>query len=233
MNIKTLFVSTTLSILFGIYSIYGLIDYLEKMEKLEKYYKDEIHYLKKQITNINKKYDETNKKCNDLLVELNKTRDKIDTLSNNIIKIKTNKIELLDCHSDNPIYYDSSLENIIEDNNIICNAIVDIPKINLEVIKLFDDAIYDSDDNDDDDDSEESDDTDDHQSQHNSILSTINDGINGVELDNVNKKFIEENEFEILEDDCYNNEHIIKSRSRGTSISDINWAAVTKKFIFG
>ena len=49
MNIKTIFVSTTLSILFGIYSIYGLINYLEKMDKLEKYYKDEIQYLKKQI----------------------------------------------------------------------------------------------------------------------------------------------------------------------------------------
>ena len=232
MNIKTIFVSTTLSILFGIYSIYGLINYLEKMDKLEKYYKDEIDYLKKQITNINEKYHETNKKCNDLLVDLNKTRDKIDTLSNNIIKIKTNKIELLDCHSDNPIYYDSSLEQIMEDN-IICNAIVDIPKINLEVIKLCDNVIYDSDDDNDDNDDEESDDTDDHQSPHNSILSTINDGINGVELDNVNKKFTEENEFEILEDDCSNNEHIIKSRSRGTSISDINWAAVTKKFIFG
>ena len=231
MNIKTIFVSTTLSILFGIYSIYGLINYLEKMDKLEKYYKDEIDYLKKQMTNINEKYHETNKKCNDLLVELNSTKDKIDTLSNNIIKIKTNKIELLDCHSDNPIYYDSSLEQIMEDN-IICNAIVDIPKINLEVIKLCDNVIYDSDDNNNEN-YQDSDDTDDYKSPHNSILSTINDGINGVELDNLNKKFIEENEFEILEDDCSNNEHIIKSRSRGTSISDINWAAVTKKFIFG
>jgi hypothetical protein len=46
-------------------------------------------------------------------------------------------------------------------------------------------------------------------------------------------KYLEEHGFEILDQGFSNNEHIVKSRARGTSITDINWGEVTKKFIFG
>lgn len=208
MNIKTFFISASLSLLFGIYSIYGLITYLEKSEK---HYKDEIHNLKKTITVINKKYDETNKKYGILLLELEKTKDAIDILSKNITKLETNKIEIQNC-----INNESSLEDIMEDlidnskiicnaiisNPIISNAIIDISKLNLDLKDETNDIINDV------------------------INDIINNISQGVEEHN-------DHEFEILETDISNNEHIIKSRARGTSVSNINWAGAINKFIFG
>ena len=248
MNIKTFFASTTLSIIFGMYSICGLMSYLErlerleksyksdnfessdKFERLEKYYKDEIDNLKKTITDINQKYEETNKKYHELLNEFK-------IIKSNVEKIQTNKVELISCSS-LPIYDNKhSLDNIIEPDKIVCDAIIDINNLNLEGINLFGDD------------------------------GEIEEGcsrlfINNVEIkqedyvlkedkliknieeekdDNANKdlkadglnKHVEEHEFEILEQGVSNNEHLVRSRARGTSISDINWASATKKFIFG
>ena len=130
-------------------------------------------------------------------------------MSNKNIKLET-KIELL--YSDSPTYYDNSLEYII-DYKINPN----IPKLDLKLIHLFND------------------DEELKEYREDPELSSIKNNINEIQtIDNVNKKLIvEENDFEILEDTHSNNEHIVKSRSRGTSISDINWGEVTKKFIFG
>lgn len=207
MNIKTFFISASLSLLFGVYSIYGLITYLEKSEK---HYKDEIHNLKNFITVINKKYDDTNKKYGILLLELEKTKDTIDILSKNITKLEANKIEIQNC-----VNNESSLEDIMEDiidnskiicnaiisNPIISNAITDISKLNVGLKDERNEVINDV------------------------INDIINDISQSVEEHN-------ENEFEILETNMPN-EHIIKSRARGTSISNINWAGAINKFVFG
>jgi peptidoglycan hydrolase CwlO-like protein len=204
MNFKTLIISTSLSVFFGIYSIYGLIVYLEKLEKLDeletsdKYCKTEIDCLKKTIVDINQKYDETNKKYNDLLVNFQKINIDIGILSNNITNLDTGKIEINNC-----VNYESSLEDIMEDSidnyKIICDAIIDIPDMHRELLNLL------------------------HNNEP--TKEHVND---------INKESnFEEHEFEILEQGYLNNEHIVKSRARGTSISEINWTEATKKFIFG
>ncbi len=195
MNVKTIIISTSLSLLFGVYSIYNLMWHLDKTKDSEKYYKEEVDALKISIININEKY-------NDLLIEFQKIKVNVDILSKNITNLETNKIELISCVS-SPRYH-NSLEDIIEDisdkNKIICNAQINIPKLNLGLINL------------------------------------VHDNDNDNENDNENsevKEIKQDQEFEILEQDYVNNVNIVRSRSRGTSITDINWSAATKKFIFG
>ena len=248
MNIKTLVASTTLSIIFGMYSICGLMSYLkrlerleksyksdnfessDKFERLEKYYKDEIDSLKKSIIDINQKYEETNKKYYELLNEFK-------IIKNNFEKIETNKVELISCYS--PPNYDNSntLDNINESDKIVCDAIIDINSLNLEGINLFND-------------NEEIEEgcsrlfinsveinQEDYVFKEDKLIKNIEE----IKQDNDDKelkedkltKNVEEHEFEILEQGFSNNEHLVKSRARGTSISDINWASATKKFIFG
>lgn len=215
MNLKTLIISTSLSVFFGIYSIYGLMLYLEKLDELEKsetYYKREIDSLKTAIRDIDKKYDETNEKYNDLFITFQKIKTDIDILSNNITNLETNKMELINCISSPIPIYDSSLEDIMEDaidhNKILCNAKINIPKLNFDVIKVT------------------------HNNEELKDNTDISLSLTkNVHLEDTNKESnFEEHEFEILEQ---GSEHIIRSRARGTSVSDINWAAVTKKFIFG
>ena len=225
MNFKTLIISTSLSVFFGIYSIYGLMLYLEKLYESEKYYKSEIDTLKKAIININNKYDETNKKYNEtnkkyynLLIDFQKINRDINTLSNNITNLETNKIELINCVSSS--MYDTSLEDIMEDitdkNNVICNAKLETPKINIGLINLINHN-----------NEELTKDVEElRKVKENVPIIVKNDNMYNIVLEN-------DNGFEILENAHSNNEHIIKSRSRGTSISEINWAEVTKKFIFG
>ena len=232
MNFKTLIISTSLSVFFGIYSIYGLMLYLEKLYESEKYYKSEIDTLKKAIININNKYDETNKKYNEtnkkynetnkkyynLLIDFQKINRDINILSNNITNLETNKIELINCVSSS--MYDTSLEDIMEDitdkNNVICNAKLETPKINIGLINLINHN-----------NEELTKDVEElRKVKENVPIIVKNDNMYNIVLEN-------DNGFEILENAHSNNEHIIKSRSRGTSISEINWAEVTKKFIFG
>lgn len=224
MNIKTLFISTSLSLLFGAYSIYSLMVYLEKTEK---HYKDEIQTLKKTITIINKKYDETNKKYSALLVELEKTKSTINVLSENITNLEANKIEIQNCAKP-----DSSLEDLMEDiidnskiicnaiisNPIITNAITDLPKLN--AVLLSPQQLT----------------NDDAKNGVKDELKIMDEIINEIINDISKNLVIEEHgdhEFEILDTSISTNEHIVKSRARGTSVTDINWVAATKKFIFG
>ena len=97
MSFNPIIISTSLSLLFGVYSIYGLMIYLEKSEKS---YKEQIDTLKETIFDINKKYNETNKKYNDFLLEFEKIND---ILSKNITNLETSKIELINCIEYNTI----------------------------------------------------------------------------------------------------------------------------------
>ena len=195
MSFNPIIISTSLSLLFGVYSIYGLMIYLEKSEKS---YKEQIDTLKETIFDINKKYNETNKKYNDFLLEFEKIND---ILSKNITNLETSKIELINC-----IDYDTSFVNIIEDitdkNQILCNTKMNIGLINLPFNNEANEELIN--------------------------VSPI------AKIDNLNVGLDNNHGFEILEPDCSDNEDIINRRTRGTSISEINyWAEATKKFIFG
>ena len=153
-----------------------------------------------------------------MLIDFQKINRDINILSNNITNLETNKIELINCVSSS--MYDTSLEDIMEDitdkNNVICNAKLETPKINIGLINLINHN-----------NEELTKDVEElRKVKENVPIIVKNDNMYNIVLEN-------DNGFEILENAHSNNEHIIKSRSRGTSISEINWAEVTKKFIFG
>jgi len=190
LNFKTIIVSTSLSLLFGLYSIYGLMEHLEKKEKEET---AKIENLKKTMNCIIKKNDETNKKYNILLIEFTKITIDISNLLKNITNLEKNKIELVN-------------GNVSSQHDI---SLKDISKINIDQIIQIQDDIKE--------------------------LLDVQElvDINNFNMGNLNNSLDNDHGFEILEQSYSNNEDIVKSRSRGTSISEINWMEVTKKFIFG
>ena len=119
--------------------------------------------------------------------------------------MKTNKVELIGYSSHE--YYNT-------DNNKLLQNIMDENNVNSEAIDLNIDS------------EEEKSLAETHK------LVIKNEEIIQLKEDEINK-YLEEHGFEILDQGFSNNEHIVKSRARGTSITDINWGEVTKKFIFG
>lgn len=75
MNLKGLFISGSLSIIFGMYSMYNIVEYIRR---LDLYYNDEVYNLKQDLIKTNKKLHDTNIKYKLLVTSIEKLQN--DTL---------------------------------------------------------------------------------------------------------------------------------------------------------
>lgn len=141
---------------------------------------------------------------NNYFIEFQKIKSDMNNLSNKIIHLETNKIEPINCVSTS--IYDTSLKDIMEDKP---NKNIDSININTEAVTIDIKEL--------------------NQLEKNVPLIANNDN-----MCNINNEIENDYGFEILEKYYSNNENIIKSKNRNTSISEINWwAEATNKFIFG
>lgn len=117
LNIKNLFITTGLSVLFGVYSIYAFIEYLKFLDKINKNYTlefDNIHRVINVIHNdhndlslkyniietkyneLNAKYDELYVKNVELTIEYDKLNKTHNELLNNFLSTHINEVDSLD-----------------------------------------------------------------------------------------------------------------------------------------
>lgn len=138
-NIKNIFITTGISVLFGVYSIYNILEYLRILNN---------HHVK-QINSLQHLVNDTKKKYNDLQVQHVKLKKKYDKLSvsyENINKeVTVLKIKLIELQETKlvEIKIQSDNDNVSESTpNIICDELchfnLDIPKINMETINSID-----------------------------------------------------------------------------------------------
>jgi len=237
MNINILNISTGLSLLFGLYSFYGFINYLEHLKKDI----DELYEVSMSVNELNINYKNLHMKYEQLLSEHNDLKNNVTELTNKVILLEHKKIALANCVGKSSL--EEVLENVVDENRLICHtpkSTSDKPKINIEIINLFEATREEKDD-----DEEERDNGDKYKdngkTKGNNDYNVDSDS-SGKPIDidvdydidfdfNVQLKMNYDHGIDIamLEE----NDQIIKSRRRGTSISDINWGEVTKKFIFG
>jgi len=204
MNIKNIFVTTGISVLFGVYSIYNILEYLrllnnERVKQIKnlqilgqetnkKYSELQIQYLELQ-----KKYTELSIYCNKMKEDITILNDKIiqlqdkknDYIKNNDIKNYTSSDYLTSLIS-LPIDIESSGNTVCDE---LCNFNSDIPRIHMETMNINYENV---------------------DSEFIDLLSLDN------EIEQINK-----------------NKNDLFSRSRSTSVTEINWTTLTKKFLFG
>lgn len=210
MNIKNIFITTGISVLFGVYSVYNLLEYLRT---LNNYHKKQINILEYQIKETNKKYidfhnkyftrlQELQKKYNQLLINYEYINQEVKILNNKISELqenKSNNITIPDTQASSPISNDTNSNNTFTHDIIICDELCDlnnnIPRIHME---------------------------------------TMSDNNN---IDNIDHEFFESLSLEYNNELSYsqNNSEKYSSKcsSRTTSVKDINWTTLAKKFLFG
>lgn len=209
-NIKNIFITTGISVLFGVYSIYNILDYLKV---LNNHRLKQINSLKHSVNDINKKYNELElkhielqKQFDELLINFDNINQKVYLLNVQIVELQDNKMINIDFntenHTTNDIYENPIYENPIYNNCIICDELCDlkfdVPRVRMETMSPI--------------------------------------------TDNIDEEFIESLS---LDYDCHDNTEVevsslcnhekysTKSRTRSTSVTDINWYNLTKKFLFG
>jgi hypothetical protein len=220
--------STSLSLLFGLYSFYGFINYMDHLEEDM----DEMYALKRSFNELFVKHNDLHSKYDYLLGEHNVLKNKFDKLDNMVSELDRRKLALKNCVGETPL--EDILENVVDKNRLICytpDSTSEKPKINIEIINLFVNPEEEKEDDDDDDKGHISDesgkpiDLDGDLDLDETITKPLNNDISG--------SITFEHGFELLDQSNEINEHIAKSRSRGTSITEINWGEATKRFIFG
>ena len=203
MNIKNIFITTGISVLFGVYSIYNILEYLRLLNnhrvKQINSLQHSLNDTKKKYNDLQIKYIELHQNYNDLSISHEQINKEIHILNMKIVELQENKMVDIDI---------TSTTNSIPDNTSIiicdefCNLNNDIPRIH---------------------------------------MGTMNALANDIDVD---EEFVESLS---LEYDCSENGElsslcnsekgsIISSnnvRSRSTSITEINWGSLTKKFVFG
>lgn len=131
MNIKNIFITTGISVLFGVYSIYNIFEYLRVLN----------NHQVKQINSLQNLLNETNKKYNDLQVKyvlLQKNYDKLavsheeNNNQANLLNIQIIKLQEDKTIDTNNISNENS--NSTTYNNIICDLNSEIPIVNMENI---------------------------------------------------------------------------------------------------
>lgn len=145
MNIKNIFITTGLSILFGMYSIYNIIEYLRIVENERNKHIDHLQEIisntNKRYIDLNTKYISLNKKYDNLSVNYDKLNQEIIILNLKIIEMKHDVCQVEEITQVEPDIYPSSPVNTIIDsdnNSIICDELCDlnlsIPRIHLDTM---------------------------------------------------------------------------------------------------
>jgi hypothetical protein len=202
MNIKNIFITTGISVLFGVYSIYNILEYLRI---LNSYRVKQINNLRHLVNDTNTKYkdlqmkhDELHKNYNELSTNYEKINKEINLLNIKIAELQENKMKDnatdIDIYTNNISYPEIPTPNIICDE--LCNLNNEIPRVHMETMNAVVDDI--------------------DEEFIESLYLDYESGVNS-ELSSL----------------CNSEKNSIKSRSRSTSVTEINWGNLTKKFLFG
>jgi predicted nuclease with TOPRIM domain len=213
MNIKNIFITTSLSVMFGYYSIYNIFNYLHDI-------KDKLN----EITILEKKLEETTTKYKELSFEFTNITCEINMLSKKVIELENKHF----------LFYS---------NYNFVNSIYSSPEDILVVDKDNDTTHYDSD-------NVNTDET------SSSVFNELNDAnLDHVNFDDIDLELSHENieKKNILDYDCIeiindleknsikltpcssrtNSFASLDNKPRSSSVSDVNWSGLTKKFLFG
>ena len=203
-NMKHIFITTGISVLFGVYSIYNIFEYIRLIHNNRtKRILDLTEFL---FNNINDKYENLQSKYEDMKNEFIKSQEDTKLLVSIIEKLQIlqNKVgtsEEENFKSETVSIIDTN-ESIIDTNeSIICDEICDlndnIPRIHMET-----------------------------------MTSNINNEF--IELSNADYEAFHNMAISLNKDKNSINSELNKcSRSRSASLTEINWVGLTQKFLFG
>lgn len=238
MNIKNIFITTGISVLFGMYSIYNLFEYFRVL--------NDNHI--KQIKDLQHKLSHTNKKYNNMKNQNTDLEKKYSDLEKNYTELEKNYADLKQTHNEliqlynnlsisfteyvSPKNQDSGNENEDEKDNDNISIIISNNNDNISDIffnhtnnnnLLTNNVICD-----------ELCNLNDDIPRIKMYTSSVNSKINNINFDNecINYDYsasVNEDTSSLCNSDILS----IKSRSRSTSITEINWINLTKKFFFG
>ena len=203
MNIKAIFITSGLSVIFGVYSIYNILEYLKLMHDT---HNKEIYHLNKSIKDINNKYTHLKSKYDDIKSEIQQTKEYITNLQLQIAQLQNDSNDLENSIAE---IVKSETVSINTEESIICDEMCDfnshIPRIHMETMNANKDGL-------------------DHESLncnydhcHHIIISKSN----------LDSSYHSTNSMRSAQNSDKS------ARSRSVSLTDINWTGVTKKFLFG
>jgi predicted nuclease with TOPRIM domain len=197
MNIKNLFITTGISVLFGVYSIYNILEYLRI---LNNHRIKQINSLQHVVSDTNKKYNdlqmkhnELQKNYNELLISYENINKEVNMLHIKLLELQENKIDEIDINTNNTS--SESTPSFICDE--LCYFNSEIPRLHMET------------------------------------MNSINVDDIDIDVEFVESLNLEYDNNTEVSSICGSEKSSIKSRSRTTSITEINWGGLTKKFLFG
>ena len=212
MNIKNIFITTSISVLFGVYSIYNMLEYINNIEV---YYSNKLEELQIRLDESNIKYENIDLKYKRVNKEL------LDLY--NRVKELEEKNEVIDTIFNSNNNFDNFDNTYVSDNNLlkdqpICDAQCDfqsaLPKLRKETMSSIDilHSIFEI-----------------EQKQNEfldmSCVEVVND---------INKNSLILTPCSSRRNSFSNTEKApVSSRQRSISVTDLNWAGLTKKFLFG
>lgn len=226
MNINTIIISTTLSFVFAVHSFYGFIKYIKQLDYLEEEM-ETIYELKNSYNDLNNKYNRLQENYDLLTVENHLLKTSLSELSSKMVVLERKKIALMNCVGETPL--EDVMKDILEDNKLTCHTgSSDNPKINIEIINLFRNS---------------NDEPEQEQEQADAVVDAYISDSSGAPIDidgednpSIYNSLLDHG-FEVLEQPLLEsndlNEHVVKSRIRGTSITEIDWTEATRRFLFG
>ena len=232
MNIRNIFITTGISVLFSVYSIYNILEYLRS---LNNHRVKQIHELQHLIKDTNKKYNDLKSKYSDLQEKYNtltvnyeNVTKELDTIHSKIREIQKNNDS---DNSDDNLPYLINLTKYVSSTPTLCDELCtlnnenNIPRVSMETMGMEYDSIE----------------TNENKKIVDLNVTEKNEKNEKNINDNVDKEFIESlsldyncSEHETpLSSTCTSEKTSFTARSRSSSITEINWSGLTKKFIFG
>lgn len=206
MNFKNIFFTTGISVLFGVYSIYNILEYLRVLN----------NHRVKQINSLQHLQNDTKKKYNDLQLKFNQLQKNHDELTINYEKINKEihqlHIKINELQEKKTIDIDftslqdaNNISNEISNNTIYNHNIIcdELCDLNSSIPRI-----------------------------HMETMNSINDDIDEEFVESLSLDYDYSDTGDVSS--LGNSEKgSIKSRSRSSSVTEINWTNLTKKFIFG
>jgi hypothetical protein len=134
-NIKSLFITTSISLIFGVYSIYNILDFMRLMNR---YHVKQIDILEYQINDSDKKYNEINKKHIDLQKIYNELLDNYECLKKEVKLLNFKIIEINKNNNNDNSDFSIDKHEINSKDNLFCDKLCDlnheIPRLNLNTM---------------------------------------------------------------------------------------------------
>lgn len=212
MNIKSLFITSGISFIFGMYSVFNILEYLRVLNNQNV---KQIHNLQTQLDDTNKKFNDLNikdielqKMYDELLVNYERINEELTYVNIQVSELQEHKFVSINIPSNS--YSSTKPEIVINDNTICDNTICEhlcnlnnVPKNLMETMlenyTTIDDEFVES-------------------------LSFAYDCDETTELFNNNTEplFM-----------CNSEKNSIKPIPRSVSVTEINWEGLFKKFLFG